>query len=99
MAEALASAAIDSPCVPLVSNVLAAPVADPEQIRKLLVGQITGMVRWQESIAFMANSGISVFVECGAGKVLSGLVRRIAASASGISVGVPGDIELYRAIA
>jgi [acyl-carrier-protein] S-malonyltransferase len=47
----------------------------------------------------MANSGISVFVECGAGKVLSGLVRRIAASASGISVGVPGDIELYRAIA
>lgn len=99
MAEALASAAIRSPCVPIVSNVAAAPVADPEQIRKLLVGQITGMVRWRESIEFMANSGTSVFVECGAGKVLSGLVKRIAASASGISVGVPDDIELYRVIA
>ncbi len=99
MAEALASAAIRSPCVPLVSNVLAAPVSNPEEIRKLLVGQITGMVRWRESIAFMANSGTTVFVECGAGKVLSGLVKRIAAAASGVSVGVPNDIELYRAIA
>jgi [acyl-carrier-protein] S-malonyltransferase len=99
MAKALASAAINSPCVPLVSNVLAAPVSNPVEIRKLLVAQITGMVRWRESIAIMANSGISVFVECGAGKVLSGLVRRIASSTNGISVGVPDDIELYLAIA
>jgi [acyl-carrier-protein] S-malonyltransferase len=99
MAEALASATINSPCVPLVSNVLAAPVSNPAEIRKLLVAQITGMVRWRESIAIMANSGISVFVECGAGKVLSGLVRRIASSTNGISVGVPDDIELYLAIA
>jgi [acyl-carrier-protein] S-malonyltransferase len=99
MAKALASAAINSPCVPLVSNVLAAPVSNPVEIRKLLVAQITGMVRWRESITIMANSGISVFVECGAGKVLSGLVRRIASSTNGISVGVPDDIELYLAIA
>ena len=98
MAEALVSAEIKPPCVPLVSNVLAAPVADPDEIRKLLIAQVTGMVRWRESIAVMANSGISIFVECGAGKVLSGLVRRIAPSTSGISIGVPDDIELYRAL-
>jgi [acyl-carrier-protein] S-malonyltransferase len=98
MAEALVPAEIKFPCVPLVSNVLAAPVADPDEIRKLLVAQVTGMVRWRESIAVMANSGISIFVECGAGKVLSGLVRRIAPSTSGISIGVPDDMELYRAL-
>jgi [acyl-carrier-protein] S-malonyltransferase len=98
MAEALVPAEIKSPCVPLVSNVLAAPVADPDEIRKLLVAQVTGRVRWRESIAVMANSGISIFVECGAGKVLSGLVRRIAPSTSGISIGVPDDMELYRAL-
>jgi [acyl-carrier-protein] S-malonyltransferase len=98
MAAALATVSIKRPCVPIVSNVLAAPVAEPEEIRKLLVAQVTGAVRWRESIAFMASRGISLFVECGAGKVLSGLVKRIAASANGISIGSPADIDLYRAM-
>jgi [acyl-carrier-protein] S-malonyltransferase len=97
MAEALASAPIKSPCVPLVSNVLAAPVTNPEEIRKLLIAQVTSMVRWRESVAFIADAGISFFVECGTGKVLSGLVKRIAASARNISIEGPRDIELYRA--
>jgi [acyl-carrier-protein] S-malonyltransferase len=99
MAAALASAAIKPPCVPLVSNVLAAPVTNPDEIRRLLVAQVTGMVRWRESIAFIANAGITLFIECGAGKVLSGLGKRIATSAHNISIGVPGDIERYRATA
>ncbi|MCI0468069.1 MAG: ACP S-malonyltransferase [Beijerinckiaceae bacterium] len=99
MAAALAAANIRRPGVPLVSNVLAAPVTDPEDIRNLLIAQVTGMVRWRESIAFMASCGISLFVECGAGKVLAGLVKRIANSASGISIGLPAEIDLYRAMA
>jgi [acyl-carrier-protein] S-malonyltransferase len=98
MAAALAPVSIKRPCVPIVSNVLAAPVAEPEEIRNLLVAQVTGAVRWRESIAFMASREISLFVECGAGKVLSGLVKRIAASANGISIGSPADIDLYRAM-
>jgi [acyl-carrier-protein] S-malonyltransferase len=98
MAAALGRAAIKPPCVPLISNVLAAPVTEPEEIRKLLVAQVTGAVRWRESMAFMAGEGISVFVECGAGKVLSGLVKRLASAARGVSIGVPADIDLYRAL-
>jgi [acyl-carrier-protein] S-malonyltransferase len=99
MAAALATAAIAPPCVPLVANVLAAPVTDPEEIRRLLIAQVTGMVRWRESIEFMAKNGISVFVECGAGKVLSGPVKRIAPQARGLSIGAPGDIDHYLAAA
>jgi [acyl-carrier-protein] S-malonyltransferase len=99
MAAALATAAIKPPCVALVSNVLAAPVTEPEEIRKLLVAQVTGAVRWRESMAFMASRGISLFVECGAGKVLTGLVKGIASAARGVSVGIPADIDLYRAVA
>ncbi len=99
MAAALATATIAPPFVPLVANVLAAPVTDPEEIRRLLVAQITGMVRWRESIAFMANNGISMFVECGAGKVLSGLIKRIVPQAQGLSIGAPGDIGQYLAAA
>ena len=99
MAAALGPAAIKPPCVPLVSNVLAAPVTEPDEIRKLLVAQVTGAVRWRESMVFMAERGISLFVECGAGKVLSGLVKRIAGAARGISIGIPADIDLYRALA
>jgi [acyl-carrier-protein] S-malonyltransferase len=97
MAEALALAVIKPPCVPLVSNVMAAPVIDPDEIRRLLVAQVTGRVRWRESMVFMANQGITLCVECGAGKVLSGLVKRIAEAASGISVGIPADIDIYKA--
>lgn len=96
MAEALAATEMTAPAVPVVANVTAAPVTDPAQIRELLVRQITGTVRWRESMAFMAGHGVSLFVECGAGRVLSGLVKRIAEGAVGISVGNPADIEPYK---
>ncbi|HYP57620.1 MAG TPA: ACP S-malonyltransferase [Beijerinckia sp.] len=97
MAAALGETAITSPCVPLVANVLAAPVRDPEEIRKLLVAQVTGTVRWRESVQFMADQGVSLFVECGAGKVLTGLVKRITDKARGLSVGTPADLDAYKA--
>ncbi|HET6376829.1 MAG TPA: ACP S-malonyltransferase [Methylocella sp.] len=99
VAEKLESIKIMPPCVPVVSNVLAGPVTDPEQIRRLLVAQITKTVRWRESIAYMVSQGVSLFVECGAGKVLTGLIKRITSDAQGISVGSPADIDLYRAAA
>jgi [acyl-carrier-protein] S-malonyltransferase len=99
MADALASVPIERPCVPLIANVLAQPVTEPEEIRRLLVSQVTSAVRWRESIGFMANRGISLFVECGAGKVLSGLVKRITEVASGLPVGTPADIDAYKALA
>jgi [acyl-carrier-protein] S-malonyltransferase len=98
MAAALASIEIKPPCVPLIANVLAAPVTDPEEIRRLLVAQVTGAVRWRESLAFMASQGVSLFVECGAGKVLSGLVKRVVEAASALAVGTPADIAHYKAL-
>jgi [acyl-carrier-protein] S-malonyltransferase len=92
MAEALAGVSIKAPAAPLVANVLAAQVTSPEEIRRLLVEQVTGTVRWRESVAFMAGQGVSHFFEIGAGKVLSGLVKRIADGAVGIAVGGPNDI-------
>lgn len=97
MAEALASAKIVAPCVPLVANVTARPTSDPDEIRRLLVAQVTGTVRWRESIAWMAEQGVTRFIEVGSGKVLTGLLKRIAAGASGVSVGAPADIESFRA--
>jgi [acyl-carrier-protein] S-malonyltransferase len=99
MAAALGRATIKPPCVPLISNVLAAPVTEPEEIRKLLVAQVTGAVRWRESMAFMASRGVSLFVECGAGKVLAGLVKRFNGAARSVSIGIPADVDLYRAMA
>ena len=96
MAEALAAVEILAPKAPLVANVLAAPITDPAEIRRRLVEQVTGTVRWRESIAFMAGHGVETFYELGAGKVLSGLVKRIAASASGVSVGTPADVEAFK---
>jgi [acyl-carrier-protein] S-malonyltransferase len=92
MAEALAGVTVQRLVVPLVSNVLAAPISEPDEIRRRLVEQVTGTVRWRESVAYMANHGVSRFFEIGAGKVLSGLVKRIADGAVGVSVGGPGDI-------
>jgi [acyl-carrier-protein] S-malonyltransferase len=92
MAEALAGVTIKAPSAPLVANVLAAPVTSPDEIRRLLVEQVTGTVRWRESVTFMAGAGVSHFLEIGAGKVLSGLVKRIADGAVGIAVGGPNDI-------
>ena len=96
MAAALEQTTISAPCVPLVANVTAVPVTEPAEIRDLLVTQITAPVRWRESVAFMASRDISLFIECGAGKVLSGLVKRIAANASGLAVGIPAEIEVYK---
>ncbi|MDT2021517.1 ACP S-malonyltransferase [Methylocella sp. CPCC 101449] len=96
MREALARVTIRSPKVPLVANVLAAPISEPDEIRKRLVEQVTGTVRWRESVAYMASEGVTTFYEPGAGKVLSGLVKRIAEGASGIAIGQPVDIETFK---
>ncbi|SHM77117.1 ACP S-malonyltransferase [Roseibium suaedae] len=93
MAEALAGAEIRAPKVPLVANVLAAPITDPDEIRRRLVEQVTGTVRWRESISWLAGEGVSTFVEVGAGKVLSGMVKRIADGAAGQAINTPDDID------
>jgi [acyl-carrier-protein] S-malonyltransferase len=92
MAQALAGVTINEPASPLVSNVLASAITDPDEIRRRLIEQVTGTVRWRESVAFMAGRGVTRFFEIGAGKVLSGLVKRIADGAVGISVSGPNDI-------
>lgn len=92
MAEALANVTINSPKSFLVSNVLANAITAPDEIRKRLVEQVTGTVRWRESVAFMAQQGVTHFLEIGSGKVLSGLVKRIAEGAVAVPVGGPGDI-------
>lgn len=92
MAEALAKVTVNKPVVPVVANMLAAPVTEPDRIRELLVEQVTGTVRWRESVAYMAAQGVTHFLEIGSGKVLSGLVKRIADGAVGIPVGTPNDI-------
>lgn len=93
MAEALAEVEIAAPRVPLVANVLAAPITEPEEIRKRLVEQVTGMVRWRESVLYMAGEGVDVLYELGAGRVLSGLARRIERSLEAVPVGTPGEID------
>ncbi|EJW11889.1 Malonyl CoA-acyl carrier protein transacylase [Rhodovulum sp. PH10] len=95
MAEALAAVAVKAPVVPLVANVRAAPITTPAEIVESLVAQVTGTVRWRESIAFMAADGVDTFYEIGAGKVLSGLVKRIAAGATGSAVGTPADVAAF----
>ncbi len=92
MAEALESVALTSPLVPLYANVTAAPVADAETIRRLLVEQVTGMVRWRESVLAMHAAGVDDFVELG-GKVLGTMVKRIASDATATSVVTMADIE------
>jgi [acyl-carrier-protein] S-malonyltransferase len=97
MADALAKVAIRPPGVPLVANVLARPTTDPAEILKGLVAQVTGTVRWRETIAFMADQGVTTFYEVGSGKVLSGLVKRIAEGAIGVSIGTPEDVAAFKA--
>jgi [acyl-carrier-protein] S-malonyltransferase len=99
MADALAKVAVQPPRVPLVANVVARAVEDPAEIVRRLVEQVTGTVRWRESVAFMAGHNVTTFYEVGAGKVLSGLVKRIADGASGVAVGTPDDIAGFRAAA
>jgi [acyl-carrier-protein] S-malonyltransferase len=97
MAEALAEVTVNPPVVPLVANVLARPISDPPEIVKSLVEQVTGTVRWRESIQFMAQAGVTTFYEVGAGKVLTGLNKRIADAAAASAIGVPDDISRYKA--
>jgi len=96
MSEALAKVAVKPPVVPVVANVLVKPISDPGEIVRALVAQVTGTVRWRESVAFMAAQGVTTFYEVGAGKVLSGLVKRIADGASGIAVGTPDDVAAFK---
>jgi len=95
MAQALTAVDLQAPKVPLYANVTAAPVGGPDEIRLALVEQVTGTVRWRESVASMAASGVSHFAELGAGKVLAGLVKRIAPGAQAVSVGTPADIAAF----
>jgi [acyl-carrier-protein] S-malonyltransferase len=97
MAQALARTQVRAPKVPVVANVLARSVTEPNEIVRSLVAQVTGTVRWRESVGFMAQAGVKTFYEVGAGKVLSGLVKRIADGATGIAVGTPADIAAVKA--
>ncbi|MBV8754805.1 MAG: ACP S-malonyltransferase [Hyphomicrobiales bacterium] len=97
MAQALATTEVRAPKVPVVANVLARPISEPSEIVRCLITQVTGTVRWRESVAFMAQAGVTRFYEVGAGKVLSGLVKRIASGAAGIAVGTPEDIAAVKA--
>jgi [acyl-carrier-protein] S-malonyltransferase len=97
MAEALAKTAVGRPAIPVVANVLAAPISDPDEIVRALVAQVTGTVRWRESVLFMASAGVSNFHEVGAGKVLSGLIKRVADGAMANSIGGPEDVAAYKA--
>jgi len=95
MADALAGVNIQPPALPLISNVTAQEVRDPAEIRTLLVRQVTGMVRWRESVLHMKGLGVRELVEIGSGKVLSGLAKRIDRELSGTSVATPADIETF----
>jgi [acyl-carrier-protein] S-malonyltransferase len=95
MRDALDRAAIEVPAVPVVANVSAAPVSDPDAIRDLLVRQVTGTVRWRECVAAMVAAGCTRFVEVGAGKVLTGLMKRNAPEAQAGAVGTPADVEAF----
>jgi [acyl-carrier-protein] S-malonyltransferase len=95
MAAALAEVRISPPVVPLVANVLAHETSDPDDIRARLVEQVTGTVRWRESMQYMLSRGVRLVVEAGAGKVLSGLARRISPDLDALSLAEPQDILDY----
>ncbi len=95
MAAALADAEINIPITEIVANVTATATKSPDEIRQLLVQQVTGRVRWTESVQFMAHQGCDDFVEIGSGKVLSGLIKRIAKGTSVSNIGAPEDIQAF----
>jgi [acyl-carrier-protein] S-malonyltransferase len=98
MARALAETTIVAPRTPLVTNVTARPTLDPEAIRKLLVDQVTGRVRWRESMLWLVEEGgVTRFAEAGAGKVLTGMAKRIAPDAQGVALNTPADLEAFAA--
>ncbi len=96
MAQALAEVVVQPPSVPVVCNVQAKPIREPAEIVRALVAQVTGTVRWRECVAFMAGEGVTTFYEVGAGKVLSGLVKRIADGATGVAIGTPDDVAAFK---
>jgi [acyl-carrier-protein] S-malonyltransferase len=93
MAEALAKVEIKPPSVPVIANVLASAISDPGEIRKRLVEQVTGTVRWRECVLRMADDGVTHVYEIGSGKVLAGLAKRIVPTLNAVSVGTPQEIE------
>ena len=96
MAEALAAAVIVAPRAPLVANITARPVLEPDLIRRLLVEQVTGRVRWRESVEWLAGEGgVTRFAEAGAGKVLTGMAKRIAPDADSVALNTPADLEAF----
>ena len=97
MAEALSQVTIAKPIVPVVANVVARAISEPAEIRTALVEQVTGTVRWRECVAYMAAQGVQVFYEVGSGKVLTGLVKRLAEGAEGVAIGTPDDIVAFKA--
>ena len=97
MAEALGKTAVKAPAVPVVANVVAGPISDPQEIVRRLVEQVTGTVRWRECVAYMAGEGVKTFYEVGAGKVLTGLLKRIADGATGTAIGTPEDVAAFKA--
>jgi [acyl-carrier-protein] S-malonyltransferase len=98
MAQALGTVTVRAPMVPLVANVTATPISDPSEIVRRLVEQVTGTVRWRESVSFMVKSGVVRFCEVGAGKVLSGLIKRIADGASALPVAAPSDLDAFKSL-
>jgi [acyl-carrier-protein] S-malonyltransferase len=96
MADALGKVSVNRPRVPVVTNVRARPVNDPAEIVQCLVEQVTGTVRWRESVLDMAQAGVSSFYEIGAGKVLTGLIKRIAQAATASAIGTPDDVARFK---
>lgn len=95
MAEALAEVKLAEPLVPLIANVSAAPVRDTEEIKRLLVAQVTGLVRWRECVLTMKREGVDTLVELGAGRVLCGLAKRIDRELAASAVGTPAEVEAF----
>lgn len=95
MQEALEKVTLETPRVPLVANVLASEITNPSDIKQRLVEQVTGLVRWRESVQYMRSNAVDALIECGSGKVLSGLVKRIDKEMTGIALNAPADIEAF----
>jgi [acyl-carrier-protein] S-malonyltransferase len=95
MQAALETVALGTPRVALVANVLASEITEPGNIKQRLVEQVTGLVRWRESVQYMKSQGVEMLVECGSGKVLSGLVKRIDKEMTGVALNTPADIEAF----
>ena len=98
MAEALSSVTIEAPMVPIIANIIAAPIDEPHEIRSRLVAQVAGTVRWRESMQWMLDHGVNRQIEVGAGKVLTGLIRRMSENLQATSFSAPADLEGARAL-